>query len=131
MKLSELIKEIKDKVLLYSVLEPDGYWTIYLLNIYNEPLTDVFILSSSHGFIGDKEKHSSLLRHYYESVNPNEEILIESLVETSQLKNMFDVSLYLNKEIFENTYTFDIKNLSDITEIKQTNKKAHILQSKY
>lgn len=130
MKIKDLIKKITDNIILYSILEEDGYWTVYLLNVGDVEVKDIFILSYSHGFIGNKEKHSSILRHYYERVLPTEKILIESLVETSQLSNMFDVSLYLDKDVYENTYIFDMKNLADRTVIPIINIEGHILSTK-
>ncbi len=82
-------------------------WNIYLLNLYEQPITGVLVSSKGYGEIQGEPVKTSVLRHLIDEVQPLDIVKIEPIMPALfGLSNEYWVSFYLNREIFDKKYVF-------------------------
>lgn len=82
-------------------------WNIYLLNLYEQPITGVLVSSKGYGEIQGEPVKTSVLRHLIDEVQPLDIVKIEPIMPSLfGLSNEYWVSFYLNREIFDKKYVF-------------------------
>ena len=83
----------------------DHEFHVYLINENDFALENVLINSS--GYSKKKEKKTSVLRHYIETVEPNSSAKVELIQpDLFALVNQFWVSYYRNKEVYDKKFVF-------------------------
>lgn len=82
-------------------------WNIYLLNLYEQPITGVLVSSKGYGEIQGEPVKTSVLRHLIDEVQPLDIVKIEPIMPALfGLSNEYWVSFYLNRDIFDKKYVF-------------------------
>ncbi len=82
-------------------------WDTYILNLKEDPITDVFINSHGYGEIDGEDFKTTTLRHFFEAIGPLEIIKIEP-IQTSlfQLTNEYWVSFRFEGYMYDKKYVF-------------------------
>ena len=87
--------------------EGDRVWNVYLINLKNEVLEGVLVTSKGYGFHGGEKVKTSTLRHFLDTVPPQDFAKVEPIVENVfGLNNEYWVSFYVNKVMFDKKYLF-------------------------
>lgn len=85
-------------------------WHVVLINDNEEQIRSVFVTSKgySNNETADEEKQStSVLRHFYQEINPGDHVVIESIMpEVFHLNNEYWVSYYIGSQIFDKRFVF-------------------------
>ena len=110
MKLAELLKEANN-VQICAVPETNKEgnlaWYIYLFNQSDKILHNVIVQSSGEGEIDAWPVKSSVLRHYFEEILPQQPIKVELIMEdVFILTNKYWVSFYINETIYDKQFSF-------------------------
>ena len=99
-----------ENVAVAIVKEPnrdDDEWGVYLINLKNEPLRNVFVTSTGYGELNGEKRRTSTLRHYFETVAPDTAIKVEPIMDfTFGLSNEYWVSFYAGEQIYDKQYVF-------------------------
>ncbi|MFZ4543434.1 MAG: hypothetical protein ACOYOA_05260 [Saprospiraceae bacterium] len=86
--------------------DPD-FWDIYILNLHEEAIKNVFIVASGYGEIDGEVRKSSLMRYYFEKIEALDIHKIESLpVSLFDLTNEYWVSFSMNNYLYDKRYLF-------------------------
>ena len=82
-------------------------WTVYLVNLKNEPITSVMITSKGYGQIDGKPVKTSLLRHSLGDVAAHAYVSVEAIdPAVFGLTNEYWLSYYIGKNIFDKKFYF-------------------------
>lgn len=82
-------------------------WDVYLINQKKERITGVLVTSTGYGIIEDENRKTSTLRHFFEEVNAQSFMKIETMVEdVFDVNNEFWLSFYLNGQIYDKKFIF-------------------------
>lgn len=83
-------------------------WDVYLINRLEDCIEKVFITSRGFGLNKDgQEQKTSLLRHFYERLEPGTIIKVEPITpEVFHLNNEYWVSYYIGNKIFDKKFLF-------------------------
>lgn len=112
MKAKELLKDKAKEIGVAAVQElsetGDKIWNVYFLNFRKEILTTVLV--TSKGYLkkesGEMIK-SSVLRHMFDSVDPESGIKVEPIMkEMFTLNNEFWISFYSGNELLDRKFIF-------------------------
>lgn len=94
-----IVKELSD--------EGEMVWNVYLLNLYDEPISNVLVSSKGYGSFEEREVKTSVLRHMIGNVDAQDYAKIEPIMENLfGLSNEFWVSFYKGKDIYDKKYIF-------------------------
>ena len=112
MKAKELLKEKAKEIGVAAVQElsetGDKIWNVYLLNFRKEILTTILV--TSKGYLkkesGEMIK-SSVLRHMFDTVEPESGIKVEPIMEEMfTLNNEYWISFYSGNELLDSKFIF-------------------------
>ena len=112
MKAKELLKDKAKEVGVAAVQElsetGDKIWNVYFLNFRKEILTTILV--TSKGYLkkesGEMIK-SSVLRHMFDTVEPESGIKVEPIMEEMfTLNNEFWISFYSDNELLDRKFIF-------------------------
>ena len=112
MKAKELLKDKAKEVGVAAVQElsetGDKIWNVYFLNFRKEILTTILV--TSKGYLkkesGEMIK-SSVLRHMFDTVEPESGIKVEPIMEEMfTLNNEFWISFYSGNELLDRKFIF-------------------------
>lgn len=82
-------------------------WNAYLINLYDQPISDVLVSSKGYGHFEGRDVKTSVLRHLIGNVDPNDYAKIEPIMDNLfGLSNEFWVSFYKDKDIYDKKYIF-------------------------
>ena len=82
-------------------------WDVYLINQRKEKITGVLVTSTGYGVIGDEIRKTSTLRHFFEEVDSNSFIKIETMVEdVFDVNNEFWLSFFLGNNMYDKKFIF-------------------------
>jgi hypothetical protein len=85
----------------------DDEWGVYLINLKNEPLRNVFVTSTGYGELNGEKQRTSTLRHFFETVAPDTAIKVEPIMDfTFGLSNEYWVSFYVGEQVYDKQYVF-------------------------
>ena len=96
--------------------EQDGAkaWKVHIINLLDEPITNVLVNTRGYGTINKEEIKTSQLRHYFEAIEPHGERGIELIPsDLVGLNNQYWVSYYVNGQIFDKKFIFLPDSLID------------------
>ncbi|MFN5317375.1 MAG: hypothetical protein ACK5CY_00885 [Bacteroidia bacterium] len=105
-------------------------WAVYLLNQKEQAISDVLISSRGYGKINDEDVHTSVLRHFFEKIEPNSYVRIEPIMEEMfALSNEYWVSFYQRGVIHDKKFIFlpETVSASFFSKIPLLNKKGVII----
>ena len=90
-------------------------WDTYILNLKEEPITDVFINSQGYGKINGEEFKTTTLRHFFEKIGPLEILKIEPIQTTLfQLTNEYWVSFRYGGHMYDKKYVFVTGSINEL-----------------
>lgn len=89
-------------------------WYAYLFNNNDKPLEAILIVSQAKGMLDNQERESSLFRHAFALLAPNESLKIELLDENIfKLDNHFMLTYFLDGKLFDKNFVFKAGSIKD------------------
>jgi hypothetical protein len=102
-------------------------WKVYLINKNQVPIENTLVSSKGYGEMEGEKQKTSILRHFLETIPPNNSALIEPIdPAVFHLNNEYWVSYYIGREIYDKRFLFvpDTICESNITFIKDLDKEG-------
>lgn len=113
------VEDIAIAVALISETPEVKNWNVYLINLKNEPITNVMITSKGYGEIDGKQVKTSLLRHMVGDVAANAFAGIEAIdPAVFGLTNEYWLSYYIGNTIYDKKFIFLPESIVDENLIK-------------
>lgn len=101
------VEDIAIAVVLMSETPEVKNWNVYLINLKNEPITNVLITSKGYGEKDGKEVKTSLLRHFIGDVEAKSFAAVEAIdPQVFGLTNEYWLSYYIGKDIYDKKFIF-------------------------
>lgn len=109
-----IVEDVAIAVALVGETPEVGSWTVYLVNLKNEPITNVFVTSKGYGEKDGKQVKTSLLRHFIGDVAAQSVAGVEAIdPAVFGLTNEYWLSYYIGKEIFDKKFIFLPESIVD------------------
>lgn len=89
--------------------EPNEFtvWDVFLINLKKQPIHGVLVSSKGYGSLGGEEVKTSVLRHFFEELEPMSAALVEPIDrQVFGLNNEYWVSFYVGQTIYDKKYLF-------------------------
>ena len=114
-----IVKDVAIAVALMGETPEVASWTVYLVNLKNEPITNVMITSKGYGELDGKQVKTSLLRHSIGDVAAQAFASVEAIdPAVFGLTNEYWLSYYVGKEIYDKKFYFSPESIVDTNCIK-------------
>jgi hypothetical protein len=82
-------------------------WSVYLVNLKEEQIDGVLISSKGYGNLDGKNVKTSMLRQFFEKINPKDYVKVELIdKKLFSINNEFWVSFWYRGNIFDKRYVF-------------------------
>ncbi len=82
-------------------------WDVFLINLKKQAIHRVLVSSQGYGSLQGEEVKTSVLRHFFDEVEPMSAALVEPIDrEVFGLNNEYWVSFYVGKTIYDKKYLF-------------------------
>jgi hypothetical protein len=109
-----IVEDIAITVVLMNDTPEVSSWTVYILNLKNEPIENVLISSKGYGEKDGKPVKTSILRHSLGDVKPRSFAVVEAIdPEVFGLTNEYFLSYYINGEIYDKKFIFLPESIVD------------------
>lgn len=109
-----IVEDVAIAVVLMSETPEVKNWTVYLLNLKNEPITNVLITSKGYGQKDGKEVKTSLLRHFIGDVPAQSYAGVEAIdPAVFGLTNEYWLSYYIGSTIYDKKFIFLPESIVD------------------
>jgi hypothetical protein len=100
-----------DSIIVAIVREPNDEgeltWNVYLINLYDQEITNVLVSSKGYGSYEGRDVKTSILRHLIGTIDAKDYAKIEPIMDNLfGLSNEFWVSFYKGKDIYDKKYIF-------------------------
>ncbi len=102
-------------------------WKVYLINKNQFPIENTLVASKGYGELEGEKQKTSVLRHFLQTVPPNDAALIEPIdPAVFHLNNEYWVSYYVGNEIYDKRFLFvpDTICEQNMTFIKELDKEG-------
>lgn len=100
-------------------------WDMYLINRNEHSLRNILVVTEAAG----KEKVSSKLRYFLESIPPLSYIKFETVYgEVAELHNDVSVTYYVGIDIYEKNFRFLISDLANLVSLPVIDLEGHLLE---
>ena len=133
--LKDIPKLVVENIIVAIIHEPNDegelIWNAYLVNLYDQQISNVLVSSKGYGNFDGREVKTSVLRHLIGNVDSKEYAKIEPIMENLfGLSNEFWVSFYLGKNIYDKKYIFlpEAINENNFTLIPVLNKRGVMIR---
>jgi len=104
---NNLVEDVAIAVVLMSETPEVKNWTVYVINLKNEAITNVLITSKGYGEKDGKQVKTSLLRHFIGDLSAQSHAGVEAIdTQVFGLTNEYWLSYYIGKEIFDKKFIF-------------------------
>lgn len=114
-----IVEDIGIAVVLMSETPEVKNWTVYLINLKNQTLTNVLVTSKGYGEKDGQQVKTSLLRHFIGDVMPNAYAGIEAIdPQVFGLTNEYWLSYYIDNTIYDKKFIFLPESIVDSNLIK-------------
>ncbi|WP_131538856.1 hypothetical protein [Pedobacter nototheniae] len=114
-----LVEDIAMAVVLMSETPEVKNWTVYLVNLKNEAITNVIISSKGYGEKDGKPVKTSVLRHFIGDMDANSFSGVEAIdPEVFGLTNEYWLSYYIGSTIYDKKFIFLPESIIDMNLIK-------------
>ncbi|MEE1885587.1 hypothetical protein [Pedobacter flavus] len=114
-----IVEDIAIAVVLESETPEVKNWTVYILNLKNQPITNVLISSKGYGEHNGKEVKTSVLRHFVGDLAIHSFAGVEAIdPSVFGLTNEYWVSYYIDKVIYDKKFIFLPESIVDGNLIK-------------
>jgi hypothetical protein len=113
------VEDIAMAVVLMGETPEVKSWTVYLVNLKNEPITNVLISSKGYGEKDGKQVKTSVLRHFVGDMKANSFAGVEAIdPEVFGLTNEYWLSYYIGSTIYDKKFIFLPESIIDSNLIK-------------
>lgn len=113
------VEDIAMAVVLMGETPEVKSWTVYLVNLKNEPITNVLISSKGYGEKDGKLVKTSVLRHFVGDLEANSFTGVEAIdPEVFGLTNEYWLSYYIGSTIYDKKFIFLPESIIDSNLIK-------------
>jgi hypothetical protein len=100
------IPVVKD-IAVAVVSEQQDNWQVYMVNLGNEVLRNILVVSRGYGEINNEKINTSTLRQHFDELGPKEFLKIEPIMEeVFGVTNEYWISYYIGNKIFDKQYIF-------------------------
>lgn len=114
-----IVEDVAIAVALVGETPEVGSWTVYLVNLKSEPITNAFITSKGYGEKDGKQVKTSLLRHFIGDVAAQSAVGVEAIdPAVFGLTNEYWLSYYIGKDIFDKKFIFLPESIIDTNLIR-------------
>jgi len=114
-----IVEDIAMAVVLMGETPEVTSWTVYLVNLKNEPITNVLISSKGYGEKDGKQVKTSVLRHMIGDMGANSFAGVEAIdPEVFGLTNEYWLSYYIGTTIYDKKFIFLPESIIDSNLIK-------------
>ena len=104
---NNIVEDVAIAVVLMSETPEVKNWTVYIINLKNEAITNVLITSKGYGEKDGKQVKTSLLRHSIGDLAAQSYAGVEAIdTQVFGLTNEYWLSYYIDKEIFDKKFIF-------------------------
>lgn len=104
---NNIVEDVAIAIVLMSETPEVKNWTVYVVNLKNEAITNVLITSKGYGEKDGKQVKTSLLRHFIGDLASHAYAGVEAIdTQVFGLTNEYWLSYYINKEIFDKKFIF-------------------------
>ncbi len=94
-------------------LLPDSLWNIYLINEGTEVMENVIVACKGYGQIDGRDKTTTVLRYFFQSIAPGARVLIEPIQPALfAIHNEYWVSFNLGEDLLDHRFTFPAHTIS-------------------
>jgi len=101
------VKNVTIAVARHQAIGESDDWKVYLINNNTFAIENVLVASKGYGQKDGEEQKTSVLRHFFDSVEPSSVTLIEPIdPKVFHLNNEYWVSYYINKEVYDKRFVF-------------------------
>lgn len=102
-----IVEDVAIAVVLTSERVEQQHWTVYLINLKSEVITNVLITSKGYGEKDGKPVKTSVLRHFLGDIPANTTAKIEAMdPQVFGLTNEYWVSYYIENTIYDKKFIF-------------------------
>ena len=109
-----IVEDVAIAVALVNETPEVKNWTVYLVNLKNEPITNVLITSKGYGEKDGKEVKTSLLRHFIGDVDAQAYAGVEAIdPAVFGLTNEYWLSYYIGNTIYDKKFIFLPESIVD------------------
>lgn len=116
---NNIVEDVAIAVVLMEETPEVKSWTVYLLNLKDEPITNVLISSKGYGEKDGKQVKTSVLRHFLGDMGPSSFSGVEAIdTEVFGLTNEYWLSYYINGNIYDKKFIFLPESIVDENLIK-------------
>ena len=113
------VEDMAMAVVLMSETPEVKNWTVYLVNLKNEPITNVLISSKGYGEKDGKQVKTSVLRHFIGDMDAQSFSGVEAIdPEVFGLTNEYWLSYYIGSTIYDKKFIFLPESIVDSNLIK-------------
>ncbi|MBB6238092.1 hypothetical protein HDC90_002720 [Pedobacter sp. AK013] len=113
------VEDIAMAVVLMGETPEVKNWTVYLVNLKNEPITNVLISSKGYGEKDGKQVKTSVLRHFVGDMEAHSFAGVEAIdPEVFGLTNEYWLSYYIGSTIYDKKFIFLPESIIDSNLIK-------------
>lgn len=113
------VEDIAMAVVLMGETPEVKSWTVYLVNLKNEPITNVLISSKGYGEKDGKQVKTSVLRHFVGDMEANSFTGVEAIdPEVFGLTNEYWLSYYIGSTIYDKKFIFLPESIIDSNMIR-------------
>ena len=82
-------------------------WDVFLINLKKQKIHGVLVSSKGYGSLEGKDVKTSVLRHFFDELDPMSAALVEPIDrQVFGLNNEYWVSFYVDKVIYDKKYLF-------------------------
>jgi hypothetical protein len=102
-----IVKDIAVAVVLENATPESKDWSVYLVNLKNEPINTVLVSSKGYGLKDGEEVKTSILRHSIGDIGARDYAKIEAIDEqVFGLTNEYWLSYYIGEHIYDKKFIF-------------------------
>ncbi len=95
-------------------VQDDEMWDVYLLNLKNYAIENVLINSRGYGELDGEQMKTTILRHFFNEVGPNQAHLIEPIqTKLFDIANEYWVSFTYDGYMYDKKYVFVRGSISE------------------
>jgi hypothetical protein len=102
-----VVKDIAVAVVSEESIWKKNDWYVYMVNLGNEVLKNILVVSRGYGEINNEKINTSTLRQHFDELGPKEFLKIEPIMEeVFGVTNEYWISYYIGDKIFDKQYIF-------------------------
>ncbi|WP_432710957.1 hypothetical protein [Pedobacter sp.] len=114
-----IVEDVAMAVVLMNETPEVKHWTVYLVNLKNEPITNVLISAKGYGEKDGRVVKTSVLRHFLGDISPNSFAGVEAIdTAVFGLTNEYWLSYYIGGTIYDKKFIFLPESIVDENLIK-------------